>query len=436
MNAIDPVRFQLEDLATSSWESRHSLFAHFALYGALFAALAIVAAPLPRRARAWVVVALSIASLGVLGSWTMAALAVAFALAFFAAVERIPGRAGTAAATALLAALLAYPALLPDDLLRGNPHSMREFWAFATNVWLLRCVAYLVDRRSRGRPRRSLREYLVGTLLFPTFVNGPIESVEQVSARASDGPAVETWEDLTAYARSAAENLGRFLWGTAKVLLATFYLGQQNETIFATSGTAVGHPRLWLWAVELYFQFYVVFSGWTDVSVALGRLMGFGVCENFDHPWRARSVADFWRRWHISFGHWLRDYVYIPLGGNRRHVTANVMATFVASALWHVWGALKVLGLSAYPPVAWLGFVSWGAMNGAAVVAARWWSRGSLLAPARAVVQRGLPAPLRDRGAQALAFGFVAVAWIPFFLPPWIDPSTCWHIFRRLVFLE
>src|SRR5690606_4290246 len=108
----------------------------------------------------------------------------------------------------------------------------------------------------------------------------------------------------------------RVALGIAKVLLAAFYLGQDNDTIFATSGTAVSHPRLWLWPIELYFQFYVVFSGWTDVSVGLARLIGFEITENFDRPWRSRSVAEFWRRWHRSFGIWLRDYVYVPLGGN------------------------------------------------------------------------------------------------------------------------
>jgi D-alanyl-lipoteichoic acid acyltransferase DltB (MBOAT superfamily) len=433
---IDSLRFRLDDLAIGTWESRHSLFVHFTLYGALFVAIAIAAAPLPARARSWLVVALSIASLGVLGSWTAALLAVAYSALLWGIVERVPGRVGAVLAALLIVALMIYPALVPNRLLAGNPHHMREFWAFATNVWMLRCVAYVVDRRSRDRPQRSLREFLLATLFFPTFVNGPIETTEQLSAHTAAGPAVSTWDELRAYGREALVAIGRCALGVFKVLLATFYLGQENETIFATGGTGVSHPRLWLWTIELYFLFFVVFSGWTDVSVGLARLMGFRIMENFDRPWRSRSVAEFWRRWHISFGLWLRDYVYIPLGGNRRHATLNVMATFLLSGLWHVWGALKVLGPESYPPRAWLGFVTWGAMNGAAVVAGRWWSTAHAVGPVRTAIEERVPAAARARTAQVFAFAFIALAWVPFFLPPWIDVSTCWDILLRLVYLK
>jgi D-alanyl-lipoteichoic acid acyltransferase DltB (MBOAT superfamily) len=433
---VEALRFQVEDLAIGTWETRHSLFVHFTLYGALFVAIAVAAAPLPARARSWLVVGLSIASLGVLGSFGGTLFALAFSVALWLAVESIPGRAGALIAAVLLVALVVYPALVPAELLRGNPHHMREFWAFATNVWLLRCIAYVVDRRARGRPTRTLREFLLATLFFPTFVNGPIETTEQLAAHTVAGPSVRTWDELRAYGRDALTAIGRMLLGIAKVLIATFYLGQENETIFATGGTGVSHPRLWLWMIELYFLFYVVFSGWTDVSVGLARLMGFRIMENFDRPWRSRSVAEFWRRWHISFGVWLRDYVYVPLGGNRRHAALNVMATFLLSGLWHVWGALKVLGPEAYPPRAWLGFVTWGAMNGAAVVAGRWWSRTHTLAPLRSTLESKLSATTRARGSQAFAFAFIALAWVPFFLPPWIDVSMCWDIFLRLLYVK
>ena len=82
----------------------------------------------------------------------------------------------------MLLALAAYPALLPEDAFTGNTSSMREFWSFATNVWWLRCIAYVVDRRSRGTPPRRLREFLLATLFFPTFVNGPVETTEQLES--------------------------------------------------------------------------------------------------------------------------------------------------------------------------------------------------------------------------------------------------------------
>ncbi len=423
------------DLAIGAWETRHSLFMHFVSYGALLAALVVAASVLPARLRAWVLVATSLGSIALLGSPLLATIALGYSLALYAVVERLPGRLGTTTAWGLLVALAAYPALLPADILVGNTSDMAEFWAFATNVWWLRCVAYVVDRRSRDVPTRALHEFLTATLFFPTFVNGPIETTEQLAAHRGRGPAVNTWDELRAYAARLPYCVGRFGWGIAKVLLATFYLGQDNETIFATAGTSVGHVRLWLWAAELYFTFYVIFSGWTDVAVSLARVIGYDIGENFDAPWKSRSVGEFWRRWHISFGIWLKNYVYIPLGGNRRHAELNVLLTFLASGLWHVWGALKVLGIEGYPPIAWTGFIVWGLLNGFGQIAARKWNNLPALEPARTLVRTRIPAVVRDRANQAMAFGFVALAWIPFFLPPWIDPAAFWQIFQRMFYL-
>lgn len=434
-DAFSWLQWEAYDFAVGAWETRHSLFMRFTLFGALLASIVVAASALPSRVRPWVLVAASLASIGLLGSWGLAAIALGFSLVFYVVVERAPGTLGTAAGWALIVALACYPALLPADILVGNTSDMAEFWAFATNVWWLRCVAYLVDRRARGVPSRPLHEFLTATLFFPTFVNGPIETTEQLASRRTKGPAVDTWDELRAYGARLPSCAGRFAWGVAKVLFATFYLGQDNETIFATSGTSVGHVRLWLWAAELYFTFYVIFSGWTDVAISLARVIGYDVQENFDAPWKARSVGEFWRRWHISFGVWLKNYIYIPLGGNRRHAGLNVLLTFLVSGLWHVWGALKVLGPESYPPVAWTGFIVWGLMNGLGQIAARQWNNLAALEPARRLVRETLPAVVRDRANQAMAFGFVALAWIPFFLPPWIDPDAFWQIFWRMFYL-
>lgn len=430
------LRWETHDFAIGVWETRHSLFVHFTLYGALLAALVVAASALPSRARSWVLVAASLASIALLGSVSLALAALGFSLVLYTVTERVPGLVGTGFAWGLIVALAAYPALLPADVLTGNTSDMAEFWAFATNVWWLRCVAYVVDRRARDVPPRTVDEFLVATLFFPTFVNGPIETTEQLAAHRRKGPAVDTWDELRAYASQLPGCGLRLGWGVAKVLLATFYLGQDNETIFATSGTSVGHVRLWLWAAELYITFYVIFSGWTDVAIALGRIVGYELQENFDAPWKARSVGDFWRRWHISFGLWLRNYIYIPLGGNRRHAWMNVLITFLASGLWHVWGALKVLGIEGYPPIAWTGFIVWGLANGLGQIAGRQWSNSATLEPARSFVRENVPALVRDRANQAMAFAFVSLAWIPFFLPPWIEPGAFWRILGRMFYLS
>jgi D-alanyl-lipoteichoic acid acyltransferase DltB (MBOAT superfamily) len=122
-------------------------------------------------------------------------------------------------------------------------------------------------------------------------------------------------------------------------------------------------------AVLLWLWFYASFSAWSDLAIGAARLCGRTVPENFDRPWRAADPSDFWRRWHVSFGCWLRDYVYVPLGGSRRGRARNVALTFLVSACWHVWGTLKLLGPGYYPPLAWTGLLLWGALHAAAVIA-------------------------------------------------------------------
>ena len=147
------------------------------------------------------------------------------------------------------------------------------------------------------------------------------------------------------------------------------------------------------WAAMLCYavQIYCDFSGYTDMAIAIARSLGYELTPNFAFPYLSRNVAEFWRRWHISLSTWLRDYLYISLGGNRgtRLFTArNLMLTMLLGGLWH--GA------------AWT-FVAWGALHGLALVVHREWSRR---APA--------PRPSLRLFATALTFAFVVLAWVPF----------------------
>ncbi|MHC4671983.1 MAG: MBOAT family O-acyltransferase [Planctomycetota bacterium] len=105
---------------------------------------------------------------------------------------------------------------------------------------------------------------------------------------------------------------------------------------------------------------YLWFSGYIDISIGLGRLMGFQVPENFNYPWRSTSIAEFWRRWHITLGAWLRDYLYIPLGGNRRHVSFNYIIIFLFAAIWHG---------------TYTSYICWGLSQGIGMSIWRYWSR-------------------------------------------------------------
>jgi alginate O-acetyltransferase complex protein AlgI len=243
-------------------------------------------------------------------------------------------------------------------------------------------------------------------VFFPTVVNGPIEAPHAFGPPLGEpvlGPG-----------------LVRVARGVVKLVLVAFLFapGWTGGLAFAGLESA---PRLWLWGVALWVWFYLGFSGWSDVAIGLARCAGHAAPENFDRPWLARDPAEFWRRWHVSLGLWLRDYVYVPLGGGRRRRTLNVLITFLASAAWHIWGSVKILGLGFFGPHAWDGFLLWGLLNAVGVLASR---------PMAAWHAGGGGRVLLARGATFL---FAAWCWIPFFLPAGVSLETCLHMLTRML---
>ena len=166
---------------------------------------------------------------------------------------------------------------------------------------------------------------------------------------------------------------------------------------------SLSHMLPLLYAAPL--SIYLWFSGYIDMSIGIGRLMGFSVPENFDYPWRATSIADFWRRWHITLGAWMRDYMYIPLGGNRRHVSLNYILIFLFVALWHG---------------TYTSYICWGLSQGVGMAIWRYWSRhwqqqrqdGSRLYTALARA-RLVNSPLNTALCWLLTFNYqiITIAW-------------------------
>jgi D-alanyl-lipoteichoic acid acyltransferase DltB (MBOAT superfamily) len=398
-----------------------TLLGRHVLWGLALVVVASAAARLPARVKVWVLAAGSIGLIQVFTSRFVCAVYLGYALVFFATCHFVPSRGVRRAVLgALLVAMIVVPVvtITPASLWIGVPQ--RQFVAFATNVMLLRFVTYAW--RHAGEGRGDLPSFLLAMSFFPTFMNGPIEGYDEVLARRD--PRYWNGEgELARLARVAPAALGRIVWGVGKYLLAIALLGGRNLEIFASRGAAVEVVRLWLWVPELYFMFYVGFSGWADMSIGLGRLLGSHVAENFDRPYKADSVADFWKRWHISFGTWLREQIYIPLGGNRHGRTRNVIAVFLVSALWHVWGAVKLIGPESFPPPSWTGFLAWGLLNAAGVIAAQ---------QVRDVSPPPVAPWLRRRLAQAATFVFVGIAWIPFYLPAGAPLDSWLVIIARL----
>ena len=182
---------------------------------------------------------------------------------------------------------------------------------------------------------------------FPQLIAGPIVRYQTVA---------EELEDRSASDEDIAYGIRRFMVGLEKKVFIANQTAYIADTILAGDIAAVGAAGAWLAIISYTIQIYFDFSGYSDMAIGLGRIMGFHFLENFNNPYSAVSVTDFWRRWHISLSTFFRDYVYIPLGGNRvsrPRWIFNMAAVWALTGLWH--------GAS-------LNFVLWGAFYGVILI--------------------------------------------------------------------
>ena len=184
--------------------------------------------------------------------------------------------------------------------------------------------------------------------LFPQLIAGPIVRYSDVAREIVSRK--ETLDDF-------ASGVQRFAVGLAKKVILSNQFALLADQAFGTAPESLGAGLAWLGAMAYTFQIYFDFSGYSDMAIGLGRMFGFHFQENFDYPYTSDSVTVFWRKWHISLSSWFRDYVYIPLGGNRRgNVYLHLLAVFFLTGLWH--GA------------SW-NFVVWGLWHGAFLIGER-----------------------------------------------------------------
>jgi alginate O-acetyltransferase complex protein AlgI len=214
-------------------------------------------------------------------------------------------------------------------------------------------ISYVVDVYKRNaQAERNLPRFALYILLFPQLIAGPIIRWRDIAAQL---PARD--QRLADFSYGAR----RFVLGLGKKVLIANTLGRTADQIFSLPPAELTTPLAWLGLVCYTLQIYFDFSGYSDMAIGLMRMFGFRILENFNYPYISRSIREFWRRWHISLSNWFRDYLYIPLGGNRhgeRRAYANLAIVFLLCGLWH--GA-------SWP------FVLWGAWHGAFLVAERAW---------------------------------------------------------------
>ena len=314
--------------------------------------------------------------------------AVNYLLALLIRARETPCRAAVAAAVVLdLAALVFYKYLdLLLSLILSAQRAALSGAALAAPIGIsfftFKCISYVVDvYRDRKSCVGGFFAFLLYVSFFPQITAGPIararDFLPQLEHRSSD-------PDL------ALKGMQRYIVGMAKKLLLSAAAAKIADAFFAADA-ALDARSAWLGAIAFMLQIYFDFSAYSDMAIGLGNLFGFETPENFDRPYLAVSLTDFWRRWHISLSSWFRDYLYIPLGGSRKgraRAIVNKLIVFALSGLWH--GA------------AWT-FLLWGLWHGILVS----------LETLRVID----PAKLRDaRGARvlgrcytllAVCFGFV-----------------------------
>ena len=193
------------------------------------------------------------------------------------------------------------------------------------SFYLFQCMSYGVDvYRGTVPPQRNLISFGAYVSMFPQLIAGPIVRYADIAPQLDDRKT--TWED-------AAYGVRRFLMGLGKKVLLANQLGMLTQ-IYQDSGEK-SVVFAWMYAVAFCLQIYFDFSGYSDMAIGLGRVLGFRFLENFNYPYLSSSITEFWRRWHMSLGSWFRDYVYIPLGGNRKHQLRNILIVWMLTGLWH-----------------------------------------------------------------------------------------------------
>jgi len=203
-----------------------------------------------------------------------------------------------------------------------------SFYTFQT-------MSYSIDLyRGKIKAQRNPIAFLTFVAMFPQLVAGPIVRYADVETMLTE--RVTSLDKIS-------KGISRFVMGLGKKIIFANHAGAVASELLSTPQTST--LAVWLGALMFMFQIYFDFSSYSDMAIGLGKIVGFDLKENFNYPYISKSITDFWRRWHISLGTFFREYLYIPLGGNRKHAVFNIMFVWFITGLWHgasfnfiIWG--------------------------------------------------------------------------------------------------
>ena len=218
----------------------------------------------------------------------------------------------------------------------------KEHLPIGVSFFTFQAISYVIDvYRNEVSATKNLFNFALYKSFFPQLIAGPIIRYKDVSSQFHSKPDAKADDFLI--------GVQRFIIGLGKKVLIANTVATVADQIFSLSTDQLRPETAWLGAICYTVQIYFDFSGYSDMAIGLARMFGFKFLENFNYPYIASSIQDFWRRWHISLSSWFRDYLYIPLGGNRcslSRVYLNQMIVFILCGLWHgaswtfvIWGA-------------------------------------------------------------------------------------------------
>jgi len=287
-----------------------------------------------------------------------------------------------------------------NSMVKGNFQPLDIILPVGISFYTFQSISYIVDvYKGRVAPTRRWIDYMFFLSFFPALVAGPIVRADYFL------PQIE--RNHNAVTSEIYWGFWLILIGIVKKALIADYISQYNDLIFASPTGYSGFESL-MGVVGYTMQIYCDFSGYSDMAIGIALIMGFRLGKNFDFPYKSKNLTEFWRRWHISLSSWLRDYVYIPLGGNRRGTVrtyVNNFLTMLIGGLWH--GA------------AWK-FVFWGAMHGV----------GLAVHKATAPLLRRVPDiwPVKAT-AWVVTIVYVSLLWVFFRADSWADS---WLIIKNI----
>lgn len=277
------------------------------------------------------------------------------------------------------------------------------------SFFTFQALSYVVDvYRRKVEAQKKLLNVALYISFFPQLIAGPIVRYREINDQI---------ESRHVTAEDFAQGARRFIYGLAKKVLIANVMAQGADGLYALQPAGVTGGMAWLAAILYTFQIYYDFSGYSDMAIGLGRMFGFHFSENFRYPYLSRSIREFWRRWHISLSTWFKEYVYIPLGGNRRGRGRTYLNLFIVFALTGIWHGAGV------------SFLLWGLYHGLLSILER----------------LGLEKALKKLGPMSWLYAFAAVVfgwvlfrvedvplalqWMGRMLAPWKYTVTAYHLY-------